>query len=239
MTQLAHLPNINFSTGFETDKTCAVLANSYLASSYNTVLGGFLYQKNIPHSFGRPVFCDALFSTDGSTYFPSGSNNATTSILAYSDASNIYILSTSNTGTVYYKIVCTWIDNYDNSNPLITPVFQNSLYTTYATKSFDSRQNYQKILFNNMVTRNNPGVGGATLPVAHNLGYIPNYKIFFESLPNQIWPAISGGVSDVWLYSNSQYETYGVIDSANLNITYTPGSTGASTVRIWYKIYDS
>lgn len=228
MSQQSNVQNINFSTAFSIDKICGVLSNTFTASTFN--LGGYLYQYSIPHNFTRPIFCDALFSSDGTNYVPNGQADTTYSYNVYSDSSNIYLLTTANSGTFYYKEVSTWIDNYDTTNPLISPVFQTTL-PTQDTTYFDSRKNYQKIYKENVITF---AAAGGTQPIAHNLGYISNYKIFFESLPGQVWPSISGGAQDIWFYSADQHECYGVMDSSNLTITV---SSGTASCRVWYRIY--
>jgi len=231
--------NVNdvlFSTAFETDKVCGLYENSYNAASYNSVLGGYLYQTNLAHNFTRPVFCDALFSFDGSSWFPSGEGNSTGRCIVYSDASNIYFVSSMDTGTIYYKLVCTWINNYDTTNPLIT--FVNDASNNSVT-AFDSRQNYQKIDLSDVVSLANPGAGNTgTHTITHDLGYAPNFKLFFNSLPGQVWPSIAGGSGDAWLYnSGSQYEAWGVANSSTLTIYFDTGTTGASTFDLWYRIY--
>jgi hypothetical protein len=222
--------NIAFPA-FGVDKITGVLVGEYNASSYNTVLGGYLYRYQIPHPFTRPVFCDALFSDDGVNYVPNGNvtQSTTMQLQVYSDSNYIYVLNTASVGTVYYKIVCTWIDNYDVTNPLITPIFQTNSSHAY----FDSRQNYQKIYYNT------PGVlvnGGSVLTVSQGLGSVPHFKLFFESLPGQVWPMINGGSSDTWLYDNvNQYECQGVMGRHQLTINFVSGS--ASSARVWPIIY--
>lgn len=233
MSQSTHYQNIAFSTAFLTDKICAVLVGSYPAASYSSILGGYLYQYAIPHSFGRPVFCDALFSDDNVNFTPNGNVTVDSAMQLniYSDASNIYILNTANTGTVHYKIVCTWIDNYDTTNPLIAPVFQ----TTSTQPYFDSRYNYLKIYQSGIVT-----IAGAsgTSTVSQTLNSIPDFKLFFESLPGQVWPMINGGAQDVWLYDAAhQYECQGVMGRIKLTINYTGGVSSAASARVWYRIY--
>jgi hypothetical protein len=233
MSQASHYQNIAFSTAFLTDKICLVLEGSYAASNYSTILGGFLYQYPIPHSIGRPMFCDALFSDDNINFIPNGNTtpDTTMSINLYSDASNIYILNTANTGTVYYKIVCTWIDNYDTSNPLVTPKFQ----TTSTQPYFDSRYNYLKIYKSDVLSMS---TASSSQTVPQTLKSVPDFKLFFESLPGQVWPMINGGAQDGWLYDpTTQYECQGIMDRSKLTVSYASGTSSAATARVWYRIY--
>lgn len=236
MSQQTNAKNINYSSTFSTDKICGVLSNTFTAGSFN--LGGYLYQYTIPHSFTRPVFCDALFSTNGTTFVPNGISDTSNSYNVYADANNIYLLTTANSGTIYYKEVSTWVDNYDSTNPLITPTLQTTLPTSTLTY-FDSRQNYQKVLLSNVVTLNNPGVGNlGKLVVTHNLGYIPRSRLFFESLPGQIWPSIWGGAQDIWLYDPAhQFECVGAMTNSELGISYQGGTSSAASFRVWYEVY--
>jgi hypothetical protein len=235
MGQSAHVSNIAYSNAFAIDKICGILSNTFTASAFN--VGGYLYKYTIPHNLTRPAFCDALFSTSNSTFVPNGQNDATNAYNCYSDSSNFYLLTTASSGLIYYKLVSTWIDNFDTTNPLITPVFNTTLVTSNST-NFDSRRNYQKVFKENVVTLNNPGVGNTgTYPITHNLGYVPNYKVFFESLPGQVWPLFGPGDS-IWLYDlTHQYACTAVMNSTTLTIKYTPGSGSASTFRLWYRIY--
>lgn len=241
MSQVSNVADIAFSTAFLTDKICGVLTGSYSAASANYLApsggGTPLYQYAIPHSFKRPVMCEGLYSSDNSRFIPmgqSGPGGSSNPLNVYSDSNYIYILSLQNVGTQYYKIICTWIDDYDATNPLITPVLQ-----TTGSAYFDTRQNYQKILSSGVVSVSNPGVGNTgTHTIAHNLGYAPDYKLFFESLPNQVWPQINGGAQDTWIYNyNNQYELFGIVDDNNLVISYDGGNSSAASLRIWYKIY--
>jgi len=235
MPQSAHASNINFSTAFEVDKICSILSNTFTAAAYN--IGGFAYQYTIPHNLTRPAFCDALFSANGTTFVPNGQNDTSFAYECYSDSSNFYLLTTANSGTIYYKLVSTWIDNFDATNPLITPVFNATLPSVNNTVNFDSRKNYQKVFKQNMVTLSNPGVGNTgTFTFNHNLGYNPNYKIFFESQAGQVWPLFGNGNS-TWLYNGTQYYCTATVNSNALTIQYTPGATSASTFRLWYRVY--
>lgn len=239
---VSNIPDVNFASAYEIDKACGTIVGSYNASDGTAVSGSQtvpLYYYAIPHSFTRPVFVDMLISLNNSAYIPQGvdlSNGQ--SFMAYSDSSNIYLLNTDNSNTIYYYwIVCTWINNYDTTNPLIKPSFQSVANNTSQT-TFDSRQNYQKILSQDVQIYDNPGlgtVGSAT--ISHNLGYTPNYKIFFESVSGQVWPNIGNTFNELWPYSNSSYIVDGYIDTSNLNLIYQSSEYSASTFKVWPRIY--
>lgn len=225
MSQIDHASDIAFSTEFAVDKIVGVYTGSYNSATDTTVLGGFVYSYAIPHSFTRPVFCELLWSTDGVNFKDGGGSGG----IAISDSSNVYVMTTLPTGTIHYKVICSWIDDYDATNPLITPVLN-----TTSNEYFDSRFNYQKTYLNDMYTVSASPLG-TTTPISHNLGYAPNAKVFIEALPGQVWPTGLLGKGDPFFYDFSQYEAKVVITSTQLEITHYGG--GASNARIWYKVY--
>lgn len=226
MSQLDHVDDIAFSTAFLTDKICGIFTGSFAGAS-TTVLspGGFMYQFIIPHSFTRPVMCDTLISTDGGASFdPLGA-------ITYSDSSDLYINVLDNTLHYVYKVVCTWIDNYDNTNPLVPAALSS---TTGAT--FDTRYNYQKILQSDVLTLTSAN-SSVNVPYS-NSGNLSNYKVFFESLPGQVWPMINGGSQDPWLNDTAhQWEIDPAVNDTELQIFYSGGASAASSFRAWYRIY--
>lgn len=234
---ITNIADTNFATSFEIDKICGTFVGSYNASDYNTAVGGGgfqnLYIYNIPHTFTRPVFVDMLTSVDNAIYVPQGfALSNTEAFIAYSDASNIYLLNTDNSSTTYYYwITCTWINNYDATNPLIVPTLQSVEDNTSLT-TFDSRQNYQKILSQNVQTYSNSTTSAT---VAHNLGYTPNYKIYFESLSGQVWPNIGNSSNSLFIYTLDQALVDGYVDTSNLNLKIQGGSE--PNLRVWPRIY--
>lgn len=228
MSQVTHANDIGFSTTFAVDKIVGIFTGHYASGTDTTTLGGFIYRYAIPHSFTRPVFCELLWSTDGINYKDGGSSSG----LATSDSSNVYVMTTLPAGTIYYKVVCTWIDNYDATNPSITPVL-NTTNQVY----FDSRYNYQKTYLSGVLTVNGSTID-ATTSVNHNLGYAPNAKVFIEGLPGEVWPAGLYGTANGFAYDfDHQYESHNLITTSQLQITYHTGISGAPTARIWYRIY--
>lgn len=228
MSQLAHISNIDFSTAFNTDKIVGIFRDSYALATSATLLGGYLYKYSFPHSFTRPVFCELSWSVNGTNYIDGGTSvgNGSQAAIAYSDASNIYILTTSNAGTLYYKVVATWIDNYDNTNPSITPVLNttNNLY-------FDSRRSMPKIFLPGVAVIN--GVGSSS--IAHPLGFAPRFKGYVEAFPGEVWPLIAGGNADIWLYDVvNQMECSALITNSQIELSYVGP---ASNRKLWYRIY--
>jgi hypothetical protein len=222
--------NVAYASEYSVDKIVGIYTGSFAPAGTTTTLGGYLYQYTISHSFTRPVYTELLVSTDGINYQDGGPTGSTLSGISYSDSSKIYITTNKNTGTIYYKVICSWIDNYDGTNPLITPVL-NTTNKAY----FDSRKNYQKLFMSG--TQSATSLGSDNIfTITHNLGYTPNFKIFFESVSGQVWPQISGGTNDFWLYDYTMSECYGVVDSTNLKIDCFPAFTGHTT-NIWYRIY--
>ena len=243
MSQVSNAQNIAFSTAFATDKICGIYNGSFAAAAYDVHLGaGSFYLKKFSHNFGRPLFCDGIFSYDNVTFVTSGSQGNFTSdsnpFIVFSDSQYFYVyfLSLTLTETIYYRIVLTWIDNYDYSNPLVTPVLASS---SQYKQFFNSNYNYQKLLISGNITATNPGAGNTgSLTIPHNLGYIPNYKLNYNCLPGQIWQPISGGAEDIFLYDfANQYELYDYADEQNLYLQFTGGSTSAALFTIYYRIY--
>jgi hypothetical protein len=236
MSLVDNVADVAFASAFNIDKIVDVFEGSYnKATQTTTRTSGFLstiYVHSFSHSFTRPVFTSILWSEDQITWVDGGgslpSNN---SAISFSDSSNIHIATTSNVGIMYYKVIAYWIDGYDSSDPLV-PAFTPSVSKFVS----DSRENCQKIAAEDDTTYS-PGAFGATetVPVNHNLGYIPNAKAFFEPISGEVWPMNAGGLSNVFLYDFNQDEAYLQITSTQLNIFVVKFSN--ATRRIWYKVY--
>lgn len=230
MSLQTNYQNVNFASQYAVDKIVGVYNSSFNAATQTTVIGGYLYQYAIPHLFTRPVFCELLWSTDGVTYADGGGGEISGQLaISYSDSSNIYVTTSLNTGTIYYKVIASWIDDYDATNPLITPVL-NTTDNFY----FDSRNNYQKIYHQD--TQTVTGTSGSASYI-HALGYAPNFKVFFESVSGQVWPAIAGGTSDFFLYdATAQYECEATTTTSTLTMALQGGASSVSS-RVWYRVY--
>lgn len=225
---------VSFYSGYSVDKIVGVWEGSYDKSTTSSRGGGFfstIYTFPIAHGFTRPVFTQLLWSENGTNWADGGSQIGSNSTIAISDSTNIYIVTSSNSGTQYYKVIAYWIDGYDNTNPLV------SEYTSSQSKLyFDSRQNVQKIASEGSTTYD-PGTFGSsqTVSIPHSLGYIPNAKAFFEPISGEVWPLVAGGAQNPFNYSASIDEAYLRTYSDRLDVVILRFSN--STRKIWYRIY--
>lgn len=203
-----------FDAGSQTTK----LTYTFASSPYNV----WVYE--IPHPFGRPVFCELLTSTDGNLYY----NNLS---IAWSDSTTLYIYAgqgSAPSGTVYYRLIASWITGYNNLTPAITPVIQGTSGLYYSSVA-----NQQKIYQQNVVSLTN----NTTTSVNHNLGYYPNCKVFMECFSGQVWPCHTGGTNDTFLFADAENTGYFSITTSQLNLYCDQNASSFGASRFWYRIY--
>lgn len=227
---------VSLTSSLPTDKIVKVIIGSFNTATAARQQDEFafdLYSKvTIPHGFTRPVFTKLRWSKDNVNWVDGGLGQLQSDPLVYcttySDSTNVVLLSTDlGSYTIYYQIICFWIDDYDNTNPLV-----DSFYAPDKPIAFDSRLNYQKIVQQGVVTITAP-TGSTT--ITHNLGYKPNCWVYFESNSGQVWPVTLGGLGNPWLYLYStQREIEYSISSSVVNLTLVGGS---GACRVWYRIY--
>lgn len=229
MSLTDNIRDVSLVNQYSVNKVVRIFTGQYTSGQLTTRVGdlGTIYVYRIPHNLPRPVTCDLITSTDGGTTWDMGINK-----LAFSDNTYIYIFhGFSASGPVDYKVYCSWIDNYDSSDPSIEAI-------TYGSNpvQFDSRLNYQKI-HSQGVTSFTPGTFGATEvdSVNHSLGYTPNAKVYFEAFSGEVWPLNIGGARNPFLYDGSQDECQCEIWPDRIDITLSKFSN--TTKRAWYRIY--
>lgn len=227
---LAEPRNAAYYSGYNADKVVKTIVGTYSSGDLITRVGDLatIYVHRIPHGFTRPVMCDLLTSTDGGTTYVGAVDK-----IAFSDSAYVYIFhgyATSGT-PVDYKIYCSWIDEYDDTDPQIDVTSATSNIVQY-----DSRLNYQKIKEQGLLTFT-PGTFGSssTQTVAHGLTYAPNYRVYFEAFSGEVWPLNFGGVRNGLLYTSTQDEAEASTNTTNLSVTIYRYSN--ATRRAWYKIY--
>lgn len=227
---------ISFFSALNIDKIVGVWEGSFEKGNAVLRTGDVtnLYLYSIPHGFTRPLFVDLLWSDDNVTWADAGGSLGSEFSTAFSDSTNIYIISSigsSATGTRYYKAIGFWIDTYDATNPLVP-----SFHAQEQPVLFDSRVNYQKIHTEGSTTYSAGTFGAAqTVTVNHTLGYAPNSRGWFESISGEVWPMHKGGASNPFNYSFAQDEALIKIYSDRIDIEVNKFSN--ATRKIWYKIY--
>ena len=230
------MEHTSFTSNVFTDKIVGLWEGSFNKATQTTArTSAFLstlYVHAIPHNFGRPAFPSLLWSNNGGTnWYDGGSLVGGEAVIAFSSSNNMYIASTSNSGNIVYRLVADWINEYDYSDPLVDEFIPQSKHT-----NFDSRANYQKVSTLGTETYP-PGQFSSqiTIPIYHGLGYIPNAKVFFESVENELWPIHAGGASNPFLYSSTQDEATMSIGASSVSVNVFRSSN--QTRRIWYKVY--
>lgn len=222
---------VRYYSGANFDKVVKVFTGQYSSGDLTTRVGTIdtIYQYVIPHGLTRPLQCELIYSTDGGTTWVDGG----TSKLVYSDSTNIYIFHGTTTGgtPVDYKVYCTWIDDYDGSNPTVDV----SNYSDNVIQ-YDSRLNYPKIYEQGILTFTGGTFGATeTQTIVHDIGIAPNAKVYFTAFSNQVWPCNSGGATNVFSFDFAQDECEFSTYSNRLDVTVFKFS--GSTINVYYRIY--
>lgn len=230
--------SLMFDANLSVDKLVRVFTGSYnAATDLVSRVGslGTIFVYRIPHGLGRPVFCELLWSNDGGVTYTDGgiTNSSGLTKLAFSDSTYVYIFHgyTTAATTITYKVYCTWIDDYDDTNPLVSTVSYSD-----SSLQFDSRLNYQKI-YRQRKLDFTAGTGGSTetQSIGHSLGNYPNTKLYFEAFPNEVWPLNAGGANNFFNYDSAQDEAKLEIFANSVSFSLLRFSN--SSKRAWYRIY--
>lgn len=204
---------------------------SGLPDEYN---GGFWVVKKlaVPHKMPRPLFIHFRFNFDGSSNWRTGGSSEV--CLGYSDATNLVILINNITsGTLYYEMFGSWIDNYDDTNPLVT------IEQPANDIIFDSRLNYRKIEKQGYFSM--PDLTETLIP--HGLTYTPSFETYFDGRPNEVWQSHSGGAQDPWAISNiggsldNDADVYVRTNATHLIAKGHGRDFGSDSIKVWYRIF--
>lgn len=196
----------------------------------------------IAHGFGRPVFCEMQWSLDnGYSWSDSGGGAATSGYesIAFSDSTYIYILvpngliGSSPNAVFQYRILATWIDDYDTTNPNTPPIS-----TLGQPTSFNSTNNVPKIYKQGVVNVSTSSgvVVGVFSTVPHDLGGYQNYKVHIEAFPGEVWPQNFGGSSNAFYFDGNQIEAQSFMSTTELAID-TNIKSSHGTRKVFYRIY--
>lgn len=232
MTSLVSNANdVAFASAYDIDKIVFVREGSFnRATDVVTHTGdlGSIYLHRIAHGLTRPIFADLLWNLNGIWVDGGSLDGIGDTSIAFADSTYVYIVSSvfaPAVGTMQYKVIGCWISDYDNTNPLV-----GSFQSSTKKVNFDSRDNYQKIYLQNVLTFNS----ASTQSVGHNLGHKANFRVFYEAITGEVWPAFAGGASNPFLYSSTMTECRARMTTSALGVQL---ETVASTKRAWYKIY--
>ena len=225
-----------FTSEQDIDKIVRIFIGSFQFPAQTVARVGFatINVFAIPHGLGRPVACEMQWAVGKQDWVDNGSQDDNfQGSLAYSDSTNIYIISPLfvGSGTVFYRVWCSWINDYDATNPLIDVL-------TYSDTPlvFDSRSNFQKIFKQDVLTFSAGTFGSPqNITVDHNFGFTPNAKVWFEPFAGEVWPLNSGGNSNLFLFHASQDECELRISNTNIEVRYRRFSNAVR--KAWYKIY--
>lgn len=231
--------NIDLTTKYKTDKIVFSKTGSVdistLPDKFND---GFWVVKKleIPHGMPRPLFINFRFKIDADTKWRTG--GSAEDCLGYSDSTYLTIMINNiTTGTLYYELFGSWIDDYDTTNPLV------DVSNIISTKLFDSRLKYRKIILDGSVVVPDAGGGVGSDNIPHTLGTSPTYQVYFDGMPNEVWQSHSGGGQDPWGISNigglpaDNSDCFVRSTTTDLVIGVHGRNFGVDDVKVWYRIF--
>lgn len=223
----------NFTGSF--NYTTDTITRNYTLAGFANPVKAF----RIPHGYTRPLFVELFWSLDNSTFTIGGGSNDAGGYytIAYSDSTYVYVQPTAlpaNT-RLYYKTVCSWIKDYDTTNPSV-PAFSD-LPSAY-TQVFNSRNSVPAIIQQDVVnmSTSSTSLTPVVTPVAHPFGYAPNMKVYVEAFSGEVWPLNYGGASNPYLVDDGQVEAQAFTDTSNL-ILDASMKASMGTKRMWYMLY--
>lgn len=231
MSLLSNAQDVSFTTRWPSDKIVGVWEGSFnRATDVIEVVGdsGSIFVYRVAHGLPRPVFSDLLWKIGGAWTDGGSADSIGDVSISYCDSTYLYIVSSvfvPAAGTFQYKVIGSWITDYDATNPLVA-----SYVSTNKTKVFDTSVNYQKIYDQNVLTF----PSAATQSVSHPLGYRANFRVFYEAITGEVWPMYAGGASNPFLYDSSMTECRARMKTTALEVQL---ETVVTTKRAWYKIY--
>lgn len=243
---LTNISKVAYNTVFNAEKIVKTFTGSFIQTtdtttrSYTLATLPFNVQVyKIAHSFGRPVFTELYWSTDNSYFVVGGAAADSLGNLAisYSDSNFIYIMPVGPiSGTViYYQLVCSWIDDYDTTNPSVAAF--SDIPDNY-TQVFNSRSVIPAIVKQGTIDSSTSSgiLTDVVTSEAHGLAYRPESKTFIESFSGEVWPLNYGGGTNPYEVDDNQVEAQVFVSSTNYTLDMAMKSANG-TRRAWYMLY--
>lgn len=243
---LSNLTKVAYTTYYDTEKVVKTFTGSFKYSTSTTTrnytLAGFpnaVQVYKLPHGFDRPVFCEMFWSLDQTNWDVGGasSSNGSDYAIAYSDSNFVYIMTTTlAAGTdVYFKIICSWIPDYDTTNPSV-PAFAE--IPASFTQVFNSRSRIPAVVQQDVLVGSTTSatLTDVTLIASHSLGYAPAAKAYIESFSGEVWPLNYGGAGNPYMVDDSQVEAqFFTTPTQFIGDMYTKSANGQR--KLWYFLY--
>lgn len=104
---------------------------------------------------------------------------------------------------------------------------------------FAASLNVLKVAFNDFKTVSVP-VGRTTILLfAHNLGYIPRARVFYEPVSGQVWPLPRDQFDSLGGGTGTTLDIYGTFyfTTTGLYLYIANGAIGAKNIKFYYRIY--
>lgn len=241
------LQKVAFTSLYNTEKIVKVFDGSF-QYGIDTVERAFDFATmeifQIPHGFTRPVYTELFWSLDDVNYFVGGGLpdlDDTAYLISYSDSTNVCIMtipamSIPDGTVIYYKIVCGWINDYDNTDPQIE-AFQD--FPDNYKINFNSRYQTSMIAKEGKITLETTSSSFTDVfgSENHDLGYTPIMKCYFNAFPGEVWPLNYGGVKNPYLVDfTDQVEAQAFVDGTNFTVDAVMKNLSGE-VNFWYMLY--
>jgi hypothetical protein len=239
---LTNIEKVTHTSVFNAEKVVRVIEGTYIQGTDTDTVAYDLGNQQVfkvAHGFDRPLFPDLYWSLDGA-YFQSGGGsfiNNTSYAIAFSDSTYIYIMAigVANGTPVYYKVACSWITDYDGTDPFV-PEFNE--YPDYFRRTFDSDFTTLMIVTEGSMefSTTSGTLTNVTQTISHGLPYTPFAKVYIESIAGQVWPLNYGGAANPYLVQSDQVE--GVYFSNPSQFIIDLDMKSSNGVRkAWYFLY--
>lgn len=245
---LTNIDKVAYTTYFDTDLVVKTFTGKFTYGT-GTVTLNYTYATlpnnqqalRLVHGFDRPVFVEAQWSLDNDNFSVGGGSayDSTNFAIGFSDSTYIYLMlpysGLSSGTTIYYKMVCSWIPNYDDTNPSVPPFAE--IPSTY-TQTFNSRITTPAIVRQGVMNLSTTSGSFTNVigVVKHPFGYAPNMKVFIEAFSGEVWPLNFGGTSNPYGVDDNQVEAEAFTTTTDFAVEMRlKSSLGAR--KVWYMLY--
>lgn len=236
-----------FTTKYPPDKIVGeTVTGSFTAAASSSTLLAKRTHDAIDHSFGVPVFLQMSYSTDGGATWqdqhvtipdlstPSAPVFQTVDVGCYCTSAQMVMVAsnwTTSDQTIQYRIVPIWNDRQSQVVSVTRPTGEGLLFST--------KYSLPKIYLDDEITISVPNGSSDQPIVTHDLGFVPNARIWYEPVSGELWPLspiqysnFDGGPGTILYVTGRAYVT-----TTELRVELNNGSGSASDVKFHYRVY--